>query len=95
MSYVFRWRAELVWVVITAALTYLTTLLAADFDAVTDWRKFGIAAAAGLIRAVLAALLAAGTGGFRPEVPVGPQVPTVDERVGQSRPEPPKLPDDR
>lgn len=95
MGYVFRWRPELVWVMVTAALTYLTTLLASDFEAVTDWRKFGIAAAAGLTRAVLAAILAAGTGGFRPEVPTGPAVPTVDERIGQTRPEPPNLPRDR
>ena len=84
MDYVFHWQRESVWVVVTATMTYLLTLAATDFENITDWRKFAVSAGAGLVRAVLAALLATRSGGFRPQVPAGPAVPTIDEQVGVS-----------
>lgn len=97
MDYVFKWRAEFWWALVYAGATYLLTLQVTDFENVTDWRKFGLSVSVGLVRAVLGALLALRSGGFRPEIPTGPAVPTIDERVGTSprAVATPKLPDDQ
>lgn len=97
MGYVFRWKPEMVWALIYAAAAYLLTLQVTDFEDVTDWRKFGLSIGVGLLRAILGAFLALRTGGFRPEVPTGPAVPTIDERVGTSprAVATPKLPEDQ
>lgn len=63
--YQFKWQPEMIWALVTAALTYLMTVLATDFAAVTDWRAFAISVAAGLARAVIAAFLAMASGSFR------------------------------
>lgn len=99
MSYTFKWKSESIWVVLTAIMTYAMTLTATDFENVTDWRKLAISIGAGLVRAVIGALLATRSGGFRPEVPAGPAVPTIDEQVGVSprkvaTPNQPDKPDD-
>lgn len=82
MHYVFKWGPESVWVVLTAVMTYAMTLTVTDFTDITDWRKFAVSIGVGLMRAVLGAMLATGTGGFRPQTPTGPQQPTIDEQVG-------------
>lgn len=85
-EYVLKWRAEATWAAIVAALTYLAAA-AADPEIISNWSspaRWVPALVAGLIRVILGAVAASMTGGFRPEVPAGPTVPTIDEQVGVS-----------
>lgn len=49
---------EIGWAALVATLTYLSIVLATDFNQVSDWRSFAISAVAGLARALVAAVLA-------------------------------------
>lgn len=94
--YTWKWGPESAWIIVTATMVYVMQIAATDFENIVDWRKFLISAGAGLVRAVIGALLASRSGGFRPEVPTGPVTPTVDEEIGTSprAVRRPNLPDD-
>jgi hypothetical protein len=66
-KYTFKVTDELVWTLVVAAITPLLTALSQfDPDKITDWRVWGVGIIAAMIRAGVAALLAAiGPGGFR------------------------------
>lgn len=97
-EYVYKWRKEIIWA-IGAALAGVIY----DFAMVSGFNPrvfadpvwLGDQLVPAAFRAVLGALFALFTGGFRPPVPVGPRQPTIDERVdvdprARGRPEMPE-----
>ncbi len=66
MTYQFKLRQELIWVVVVAALGALAQALATtDPATVTDWRAWALSLGIAVVRAVVGALLAwLGGGGF-------------------------------
>jgi hypothetical protein len=65
-EYCYRIKPEMVWFVVTAALTpLLVTLSTLDPSTITDWRVWGVGVGAAMVRALAAAILAQiGPGGF-------------------------------
>lgn len=79
IEYNFRLAPEAVWLVVNTVIgAALTTLVATDFTAITDWKAWAIGFGIALVRTLLGAILAAATGGgFQP-----PNVPKEADTTG-------------
>jgi hypothetical protein len=62
--YNFRLGPEAFWLILnTVAGAALTSLAAADFTSITDWKAWGIGFGIAMLRTLIGAVLAAATGG--------------------------------